>query len=123
MAIDLGKLQIEKLILHEIPDRPVRGKAKQPVLSEIESTLTPDLRNYFQERIATSLSEAAFEVTFDPASASPVPVLVLALLNEAAGDFVAVSQAIARHLYATRLGSIRLACSSSQNSPTDSVAR
>jgi hypothetical protein len=104
MAIDLGRLQVDRLIVHEIPDRPVRAKAQEPVLSEIESPLTSALRNYFHERISTSLSEAAFEVVFDPSSPSPVPGLVLAFVTGTADDFVAMSQAVARHLYATQTG-------------------
>ena len=59
MAVDLGKLQVERLIVHEVPDRPVRGAQQQPTLSEIESPLTPDLKNYFREKITETLDQAA----------------------------------------------------------------
>ncbi len=55
MAVDLGKLQVQRLIVYEIPDRPVRGTQQQPTLSEIESPLTPELRNYFHEKITETL--------------------------------------------------------------------
>lgn len=104
MAIDLGKCHVERLIVHEVPDRPAAAKVLKLVLSEIESTLTADLRNYFTERISTSLSEAAFEVIFDPASPSPVPALVLNFLTVNGADFVAMSQAFAHHLYTSQTG-------------------
>jgi nucleoid-associated protein YejK len=104
MAVDLGRLQVKRVIVHEIPDRPVRGPAKPPILSEIESPLNTELRNYFRERIATSLSEMAYEVIFDGASTSPVPGLVFAFLNGTGSDFVQMSQDIARHLYTSHTG-------------------
>lgn len=105
MAIDIARLRVEKVIVHEIPERPVHAKTQpQPVLSEIDSTLTLELRNYFGERIKVGLSEGAFEVLFDIESKSPVPPLVLQFLTDDTGDFVAMSQAVAKHLYASQTG-------------------
>ncbi len=105
MAVDLGKLQVQRLIVHEIPDRPVSGVQHRPTLSDIESPLTTDLKNYFRERITDTLDRAAFEVRFDPASPSPVPPLVFGFLDGTeADDFVDMSKKIARHLYASQTG-------------------
>jgi hypothetical protein len=98
MKIDLGRLIVERLIVHEVPTRPARGDGPKPVLSEIDSPLTPELRNYFKERIVGSLTTAAYDVVFDPASGSPVPGLVTEYLGDGR-SFVAKSVAIAQHLY------------------------
>jgi hypothetical protein len=104
MAIDLGKVQVQRLIVHEVPDRPVSGAQRRPTLSDIESPLTTDLKNYFRERISDSLDRAAFEVRFDPASPSPVPPLVQGFLDGTQPDFVDMSKKIASHLYASQTG-------------------
>jgi nucleoid-associated protein YejK len=104
MAVDYGKLAVNRGIVHEIPVRHVSGGQQAPTLSEIESPLTADSKNYFQERITDSLSHAAFEVRFDATSLSPVPPLVLAFLGGTNSDFVEISKTIARHLYASQTG-------------------
>ncbi len=105
MASDLGTLTVLRVIVHEIPPRPVRPQpstASGPVLSEIDSPLTPGLKNYFRERIITTLTEGAYSVLFDAGTASPVPGLVLDHLYQQNSAFVALSQQIANHLYKTQ---------------------
>src|SRR6266851_3720376 len=105
MASDLGTLAVLRVIVHEIPPRPVRPQpstASGPVLSEIDSPLTPGLKNYFRERIITTLTEGAYSVLFDAGTASPVPGLVLDHLYQQNSAFVALSQQIANHLYKTQ---------------------
>src|ERR1700693_4001921 len=104
MASDLGTLAVVRVIVHEIPPRPVRAPpsaASGPVLSEIESPLTVGLKNYFRERILTTLTESAYDVLFDATTVSPVPGLVLDHLYLKNTDFVLLSQQIAHHLYQT----------------------
>ena len=103
MARDLGRLQIHGLIVHDVP-QPVRlGDGtldESPLgLSEIESQLTPRLTNYFCERIVESLGTRSYRVQFDEESNSPLPALVDGCLSPQPADFVATSQAMARHLY------------------------
>jgi hypothetical protein len=51
-------------------------------LSEIESPLTQELKNYFRERIASNLTTGAYDVEFDSDSASPVPGVVSQYLGD-----------------------------------------
>ncbi|MGD9116489.1 MAG: nucleoid-associated protein [Dehalococcoidia bacterium] len=104
MRIDLGRLHVEKVIVHDVPPRPVGGGGEPPVLSEIESPLTPELRNYFREKIIGTLDTAAFDVIFDPDSLSPVPPLVLDNLGIQTADFVSMSRDVASHLYRMQTG-------------------
>src|SRR5437762_3215997 len=101
MKRDLGTFAIDKLILHDVPKKYRGGGEEQPEpdLSEIESLLTPELKNYFQERIATSLGAARFEVVYDPAATSAVPPLIFDNLGSRSRDFVALSREMAQHLH------------------------
>ena len=99
MNIDFGLLQVNGIIVHNIPPRPVRGGGTPPVLSEVESPLNPGLKNYFREKITVALKAAGYDVIFDPASASPVPAFVLDNLGPKTVDFVTMSQRVGQHLY------------------------
>jgi len=57
MARDLGRLRIERLIVHEIPRR-MAGATGALALSQIDSPLTQELKNYFKEKISGSLTSA-----------------------------------------------------------------
>lgn len=98
MARDLGRLRLEKLIIHEIPRRTASSN-QQPLLSQIESPLTQDNKNYFQQKITRSLTSAAYSVVFDDGSTSPIPGLVLNSLGSQNDNFIDVSIEIAKHLH------------------------
>jgi hypothetical protein len=98
---DLGTLHIERLIVHEVPLPTTSGQGG-PILSEVESTLTPDLRNYFSERIKDSLLHAPYQVAFSSASSSPAPHVVHDQLDTKKKSFVAASQELAQHLYSSQ---------------------
>lgn len=102
---DLGLIHINRLIVHEVPRRYLRSVASstEPVLSEVDSPLQIDVRNFFQERLVGTL-RAAYEVEFDPSAESRVPGLVEGLLAEPLSDFVAVSQELAKLLHANQDG-------------------
>jgi hypothetical protein len=80
----------------------------------IESTLSPEDRNFFAERIKKSLVRARYNVFFDPDvladdinnRVSPVPYLIHNIFQEADENpcFVSSSQAIATHLYRSQNG-------------------
>ena len=103
MAVDLGTILIERIIVHEIPQRLVGGGGA-PILSEVESPLNPGLKNFFRERMTRSLGSAAFDVRFDPSTTSPVPGHVADDLGPRRGSFVNVSRAIAQHLFDSQTG-------------------
>ena len=47
MNYNFGTLQVEKVIIHDIPRHKAGEEGINPVLSEVESNLTQDLKNYF----------------------------------------------------------------------------
>lgn len=103
--IDLGLIHIDRLIVHEIPRRYVRAESSnnELILSEVESLLEDDVRNFFQERLVSTLS-GAYDVQFDPSTLSPVPQLVEGLLAPQPIDFVAASRDLAKHLHQSQGG-------------------
>ena len=90
MARDLGRLEIDKLIVHDVPSRRVNTSGPSPTLSEIESPLTTTVRNYIRDKVVGTLTNNSFPVVFDSTSGSPVPGLVMDNLgNQTKGNYTA----------------------------------
>jgi len=105
MNRDFGTLRIEKVIIHDIPRHKAGEGGIGPVLSEVESNLTQELRNYFKERINWSVTSSnARDVAFDSSTTSLVPNLVCECLNNGGQEFIDISQQIARHLFNIQSG-------------------
>lgn len=105
--MDLGKLQVQRLIVHEVPKRKVREGGQPPLLSERESPLQDDIKAFFRSKIIGTLtSRKAFDVTLGDGSTSPVPGLVKKFLQDAdpRPDLVAPSKQVAQHLYMSQTG-------------------
>ena len=102
---DLGLIHINRLIVHEVPRRFLRAESQGsgPLLSDVVSPLEDDVRNFFQERLVSTLS-AAYDVEFDPTAQSTVPQVVRGLLAKRPMEFVAASQDLARLLHASQGG-------------------
>jgi hypothetical protein len=98
---DVGQIQVQSLIVHEIPRHYLRAEdaGGGPVLSDVESSLNQTVRNFFQERMAGSLGRAAFEVELDPQAESRAPALITGLLANPPTDFVGTSRELAQILY------------------------
>lgn len=99
MVIDLGRLRVQRFIAHDVPLRTPGERDQQLLFSEVESPLTPANRNFFQERISTSLSSSAFDVVVDQETTSPVPEYINQIISGDSEDFVEISRGIAQHLY------------------------
>ena len=105
MDRDVGRLEIDKLIVHDVPSRRVNSQGASPTLSEIESPLTPTVRNYIRDKVVGALASNSFPVAFDPTSDSPVPALVMDNFGNQRTPFVGASQALANHLFQSQTGS------------------
>ena len=105
MPRDLGRLDIDKLIVHDIPSRRVNTSGPSPTLSEIESPLSPTVRNYIRDKVVGTLASHSFPVIFDSSFGSLVPDLVMDNLGDQTRDFVEVSQMLANHLFQVQKGS------------------
>lgn len=105
MDRDLGRLDINALIVHDVPSRRVNAQGPTPTCSDIESPLTQSVRNYIRDKVVSSLASNSFPVVFDPKSSSPVPKLVLGILGPQNTPLVATSKALAHHLFKCQTGS------------------
>jgi len=105
MLFDLGSIQVQRLIAHELPRHFVgRGDGQLPSLSEVESPLNQTVRNFFREKLSAALAKRSFAVEFDPVSVSPLPDWISGLLGTPDSDFVSTSQLMAKHLHQSQTG-------------------
>ena len=103
MTLDSGIIQIDRLIIHNIPKPPRKNEPRPPLkVTDAESDLTQEDRNFFSEKIQKSLIKVSYEAAFDTSSDSPVPKIIYEVLNNNSAEndkFVSLSQSIAGHLY------------------------
>src|SRR5260370_432919 len=70
---DLAKIKIHKTIFHDVPKRP-RGETTAPVLADLETKVDAKRESMLRRRIIQGLdSKSAYQIEFDPATASKVP--------------------------------------------------
>ena len=107
-ADHLATLQVRRVIFHDIPKK-IRGSEAQPTLSEIESAIEPVQANHLKRRLSRALgSKAAFDVNFNPETASPIPTLIkeYAAGRRHAAHFVEVSRSLAQGLFDYQTGAM-----------------
>lgn len=113
--LNLAMFSVEGVIIHDIPERPTKmairaGQADDtaPVLSDVESVLTPEFQHYIESKIKVSLATAAFPVKFRDETESIVPPLVEEILGHPPDQgtpppsFLEASQAMAGALHASQ---------------------
>ena len=102
MQINLNLLQIETIIVHEVPERQAGQDAPAPKLSEATSPVSDPVKNFFLEKVRSSLSDAACDVRFSSDTDSKVPSICERITRPNATEFVAHSQELARQLQAAQ---------------------
>lgn len=112
MRSDLGTLQIDRVIVHQVFKKTKEKEQPALSLSGLESPTDLEIRNYFRERIIKSLGTGAFDVVEDTNSNPPVPRIMRSFLERSDADLVSHSQELAQHLYQcqTRVNSGGLLC-------------
>lgn len=117
VALELGTFFVNQVIIHSIPKVNRANKDEhEPVLSDVPSPLTDDLKLYMRERIKRSVEKQHFIAVYDPPTdrgddeegprlASPVPKLVIEFFETEGENLVEMSQQMARHLYDLQAGS------------------
>lgn len=105
--MDLSTLTVDRLVIHEIPQRFADRASDEPYLSDAESALDDDLKRFFRERLVRTLtSPAAVDVVADPQVPGQVPELVRRVLAGGQPDpLVACSKEVAIQLHASQKGS------------------
>ncbi|MCK9581184.1 MAG: nucleoid-associated protein [Methanoregula sp.] len=103
---DIGSLEIEKIIFHEVKKQKIGPKKDPPIFSEIESDLDDAAKNVIKSRIILTIgSPKSHDIIFSSGDSSPVPEIVKYFLkkrnNDSSNiipDFVKKSKIIAQHL-------------------------
>jgi hypothetical protein len=103
MTLDPGIIQIDRLIIHNIPQPPHKKETRPPLkVTDVESDLTQEDRAFFSEKIQHSLNRCSYQAAFDTSLDSPVPKFIYEILNKNSPEndkFVSLSQSIAGYLY------------------------
>jgi hypothetical protein len=102
--IDLSLLNIEKIIVHDVPHHKKDDFSRGVDYSEEESSLTPDLKRFFKDKIIEATNSRGFKVIIDHNEVSPLPKIIQSLIEKPNKAFVDNSQKIAKHLYDIQKG-------------------
>lgn len=100
MAINLRHLSISEVVVHQVPkrDRSLSADAAITFSDAAIPDLDPTRRNFFGERINTSLLERSFEIVPLPGSVSKLPALIAGTIADST-TLVDTSKEMARALY------------------------
>lgn len=103
--IDTTTIQIEKIIVHDIPKHKKGEQGIEPNYSEQESKLTQGLRNFFKDKVVQALgSDKSFKICFDEESTSPISWINKEVLESDGSNFAVQSKAITKHLFDIQVG-------------------
>ena len=103
--IELSSIQIERLIIHDIPKRLKHDENIKPLYSERES-ITPDgMRLFFKDKIIEALNnKKAFKICIDTDNTSMVPLWVNDIMTKEENLFIDLSKKIADKLLESQDG-------------------
>ena len=103
--IDTSLLEINKIVIHDVPKHKMGDTSIQPIFSEHESEISDGLRLLFKEKISSALQKnAAFRISYDTKSNSSVPLFISKMMQNNV-DFISLSKQITQHLYDIQKGS------------------
>ena len=104
MPLDFHGLAVHQMVVHEIR-KGVPGAGASVILTDQLSELTPDLADFFEQRIIeVAASEDSFRAQFSTGTESPVPQLCVDVLETDSVNLLPASQEAARHLASVQPG-------------------
>lgn len=108
MRTSLRNLQVDELIVHDIPKKLSKrvlretpdSTSEQPVFSQVASPVNDVIVSFFHDRITGTIGSAtAVDVLFDPSSESPVGTLMNEYFSGGDNRRIPVTQQIAQYLF------------------------
>lgn len=106
VALQTNTLEIQGIVVHDIPKHLKGDSEITPNFSEIESVLNPGLRLFFKDKVVQALSsDKLLRVCFDDDSESPIAWLSKEILSSENRDFVEYSKRLGQHLFNCQTGS------------------
>lgn len=106
LKIDTSTIQIERIVVHDIPKHKKGESGLEPNYSEQESGLSDGLRIFFKDKVVQSISsDKAFKICFDNENTtSPLSWIVDEVLNSDGSSIVVQSKKITKHLFDIQVG-------------------
>ena len=102
--IDLSRLSIKEIIVHDIPKHKQDDFAEEPMYSDSTSPLTIGLTTFFKQKVVDALkSDRALKVMYNDESKSPVRYLAENLYSKKA-EFIQTTKDITNHLFRIQKG-------------------
>lgn len=102
--LDMGRFFVNDIIVHEIPKRYASEGAAQLDLSQFIVDVGDEVRNFFKERITTTITKFGVDVYLDDKHDDRAPNWIRQYLLDGGCDLVAMSQDMAEHLYHQQQG-------------------
>lgn len=108
MRLSLRNLQVEELIVHDIPKKLSQRVLREtpdtpselPVLSQAASPVNSAIVSFFHDRITGTIgSTAAIDVIFNPSSGSPIGTLMNEYFSGNENRRILITQEIAQYLF------------------------
>lgn len=104
--IELSSIQIEHIIVHDIPKHKKDDLTIKPTYSERESKISDGLRYFFKDKVIQALgSDRSFKICFENNSSSPISWIIKEMLSSKEPNIVQPSKAMTKHLYEQQVGS------------------
>jgi hypothetical protein len=103
--IDLQTIEIEHIIVHDIPKHAKGNQEILPNYSENESNITDGLRAFFKHKVVQALgSDKSFKICYDNNKSSPISWLNEEILASNGKKIVEHSKTITKHLFEIQVG-------------------
>jgi len=103
--IDTSTIQIERIVVHDLPKHKKGELALEPKYSEQESILTDGLRLFFKDKVVQAISsDKSFKIIFNSDTESPVAYIVNHILDSDGSELVKQSKTITKHLFEIQVG-------------------
>jgi len=102
---DFSTIQINRIVVHDIPKHRKGDTSTEPNYSERESTISWTLKLFFKDKVTQSLASTnSLKVVYDENNGSPIHYLINNLFASDGDSIVEESKTIARHLFDSQLG-------------------
>ena len=102
-TIDTSLLEINKIIIHDVPKHKMGDTSIPPIFSEHESEISDVLRLLFKEKISSALQRnTAFRISYATNNSS-VPLFISKIMQNG-NDFISLSRQITQRLYDIQKG-------------------
>jgi hypothetical protein len=100
-----SSIEIDKIIVHDIPKHRKGDTEFEPNYSEQESNLSDGLKKFFKDKVVQSLnSDKSFRICFSEENESTVPWITTELIKNNGLEFVEKSKSIAKQLFDIQVG-------------------